>query len=81
MNTLTLGLADGDLEIHEDQLPSITNAQLKQWRISREDLRRCFVDGVKLMRHRKDRARPIADETLDGKWTVNLVVYSELKIL
>jgi hypothetical protein len=78
MNSLTLGLADGDLEIRADQLPSITDAQLKHWRISRDDLHRCFVHGVKLMRSRRDRARAIADQLLDGKWAVNLVVYPEL---
>jgi hypothetical protein len=68
--------------ICEDELPSITDAELRLLRISREELARVFAEGVELMWEHdvqpRDRARPVAAETLDGKWEVRLVRYSEL---
>ena len=66
--------------IHENDLTSLIDEQLKLLRISRAELRRCFADGVKLMQGKteSDRVRPCADETADGEWIVTLVHYSAL---
>ena len=53
MNILDLATNEGDLEIHEDELESITNAGLKKLGISREELHRVFAQGVKLMQRKK----------------------------
>jgi hypothetical protein len=65
--------------IHENDLTSLIDEQLKLLRISRAELRRCFAEGVKLMQGKteSDRVRPCADEIRDGKWNVNLVQYSK----
>jgi hypothetical protein len=78
MNTLDLGVADGDIEIRECDLPHITNGELRKWGISRRDLLRCFAEGVELMKGYGpgDRVRPVADQRLDGVWEVMLVGYS-----
>ena len=77
---LDLGIADGDLTITETDLPHITSGELRKWHISRRDLMRCFAEGVELMKGRSpaDRARPVADQRLDGEWVVMLVRYSAL---
>ena len=64
--------------IHEHDLTSLIDEELKVLRISRAELRRCFADGVKLMQGKteSDRVPPCADEILDGRWIVNLVQYS-----
>jgi hypothetical protein len=63
------------VEIGEDELSTLTNEELAKLRISREELHRCFAEGVKLMKGRSDsdRVRPIAVETYDGKWEVHIV--------
>ena len=55
-----------------DALETITEDELKILRISREDLIRCFAEGVVLMmgKNPKD-VRPVAHETPDG-WQVSL---------
>ena len=65
--------------IQEHDLTSLPDAELKELRISRAELRRCFAEGVKLMQGKteSDRVRPCADESRDGKWNVNLVQYSK----
>jgi hypothetical protein len=65
--------------IQEHDLTSLTDAELKELRISRAELRRCFAGGVKLMQGKteSDRVRPCADEIRDGKWNVNLVQYAK----
>jgi hypothetical protein len=75
MNSLILATDAGDIEIRKHELPSLTEAELKQHRISRQELRRCFAAGAKLMKSTtpSDRTRPVASETLDGKWEVRLV--------
>jgi hypothetical protein len=66
--------------IGEDDLPSLTNEELAKLRISREELHRCFAEGVKLMggRSDSDRVRPCAVKTFNGKWEVHIVRYSGL---
>jgi hypothetical protein len=56
-----------------DALEKITENELKLLRISREDLIRCFAEGVVLMLGKNPRdVRPVAHENKDGKWQVSL---------
>ena len=84
MNTLTLAMLNGDLEIRQDELASITDAGLMEFGISREELSRLFAEGVKLMQKQKKilqnpeealkGVRPLAYETREpGKWEVAIV--------
>ena len=76
---LCIGTARGDVIIREDQLPTITDAELKRFRISRADLQECFAVGKKLMEGQKpSEVRPVASERLDGTWEVWLVAWSRL---
>jgi hypothetical protein len=71
-----LATNDGDVEISEEQLPLVTDADLAEFRISREELRRVFAEGQRLMREQgvkpSDRTRACAHEIKDGKWEVLL---------
>jgi hypothetical protein len=80
MHILEVSTDSGGIEIHEDELATITDAELKKLRMSREVLERCFRLGKELMKGKKpgDRVRPCADEDLQGNWHVVLVRYSEL---
>ena len=68
---------DGDVPIYEDELASITAANLKMLRISRKELRHVFAKGKELMTARganpDGRIRPLAAQLLDGSWFVGLV--------
>ena len=82
MNTLSIATEEGEVIICDHQLPSITAADLKHLRISRSELHRTFAEGVKLMRMRGDKpdlhwVRPCVSETIDGRWVVRLVPYSD----
>jgi hypothetical protein len=66
----------GDVEIREDDLSSLTDAELKKFRITRAELYRAFAEGVQLMKSRSDRVRPVAHKTFDGTWRVDLFRYS-----
>jgi hypothetical protein len=79
MLVLDIATEDGDVGIREDEIATITDADLKKLRISRGDLMRVFAEGTVLMRGvtPSDRVRPCAHETLDGRWEVVLVEYSE----
>ena len=70
---------DGVMLIHENELLSITDEELDEFRISREDLRRVFTEAATLMKGRtaSDRVRPCADQAY-GKWEVVLVRYSPI---
>jgi len=48
----------GDVEIREEDLSSITEAEPKRLRITRTELNRAFAEGVQLMKSRSDRVRP-----------------------
>jgi hypothetical protein len=79
MHTLALATDEGDMEIHEDELSWISDAELREFEISREELRRLFAEGVKLMQSTGENpVRPRASQTLDGKWEVYLVRHSPL---
>jgi hypothetical protein len=70
---------DGVMLIHENELLSITDEDLDEFRISREDLRRVFTEAAILMKGHtaSDRVRPCADQAY-GKWEVILVRYSPI---
>ena len=53
MDILHLSTKEGEVVISQDQLASITDAELKWFGISRADLCRCFAEGVKLMQAMK----------------------------
>ena len=80
MIELEIETEDGTIAIDEAALASITDAELRLFRISRQELHRVFVEGVELMRSVRPgaRVRPCAFETLDGRWLVHLVRYSPL---
>jgi hypothetical protein len=75
---LDLDTENGDIEIREDELPTITEAELIELGISRETLRDCFAEGVRLMQSINAWVRPCAAPRLDGEWEVRLVRNSEL---
>ena len=77
---LAVPTAYGAVEISEDELTTLTNKELAKLRISREELRRCFAEGVKLMKGRSDSDRMLAVKTFDGTWEVHIVRYSSFDI-
>jgi hypothetical protein len=79
-NVLYVATEWGDIEIREDEIPTITRADLRKLRMSRKVLHQCFALGAELMTGRMpyDRVRPCAEETPDGRWVVHLVRYSAL---
>jgi hypothetical protein len=81
MNTIDIATLNEQLTIHEDELLLLSEAQLRHLHISRMDLHRVFAEGVELMRKRnvkpRDRERPVAFETLDGRWVVLLEKYHD----
>ena len=68
---------DGDVEIREEDLSVITDAELRMLRISREELRRCFGEAMEMMRGATQadwvQARPVA-VPLNRKWEVHAIV-------
>jgi hypothetical protein len=79
--TLDVATTDhGDVTVHADQLPTVTMDELKMLGMSRDELHQCFAEGFKLMADHiaSGRVRPVASQTLDGKWEVRIVRYSEL---
>jgi hypothetical protein len=64
--------------IREDEVPSLTRAELRRLHISRREIRRVFAEARELMCDVKpgDRKRPCADQHLDGHFEVILVGYS-----
>ena len=73
---------EGDVAVYEDELATITKADLKMLGITRSDLDYVFEEGKRLMKDRgiepgdRTRIRPVAAEHLDGSWEVILVGYS-----
>jgi hypothetical protein len=70
----------GDVCINEDELLTVTDAELIWLRLTREQLNRLFALGIELMWDKtvRDRVRPVAAETSDGHWEVRLVHYSSI---
>ena len=67
---IELSTDDGVVLIHENELLSITDEELEEFRISRKDLRRVFTEAATLMKGHtaSDRVRPCADQrTVSGK--------------
>jgi hypothetical protein len=61
---LALATDYGDVEILEEDLSSITEAELKKLRITRSELNRAFAQRVRLMKSRSDRVSPVAIKPL-----------------
>jgi hypothetical protein len=81
MDMIEIVIEDGvAVAIYKNDLARITDEQLEALHISRAELHRVFAEGIRLMREHDvrpgDRVRPCADETLDGKWIVQLIEYS-----
>jgi hypothetical protein len=74
-NKLELDTDKGDIEIREEELPTITDAELIEFGISRETLHDCFVEGMRLMQliNPGERVRSYAAPRSDGEWEVRLV--------
>jgi hypothetical protein len=74
-----VGAPGGDVRVLEDEVASITNADLKKHLggISRADLERAFAEGKELMKERGlkpgGRIRPVVDQLRDRSWFVVLV--------
>jgi hypothetical protein len=60
--------------IREDEIATLTAAELKAFRIPRDEMHRCFAIAARRMVGVKpgDRVRPVADEKLDGSLEVRL---------
>jgi hypothetical protein len=73
MLEIELATESGAVLISEDDV--VTNAQLKQFRLSRKELHEIFARGAKLMEGKtaSDRVRPVAAEKSDSTWDVRLV--------
>jgi hypothetical protein len=71
---MTLGTKDGNVDIREADLSSVTDAELRRLRITRDELCRCFAEAMEMMRGATPadwaKARPIAEEIRDGEWIV-----------
>jgi hypothetical protein len=63
----------GAVLISEDDV--VTNAQLKQFRLSRKEMHEIFARGARLMEGKtaSEGVRPVAAENSDGTWDVRLV--------
>ena len=74
MLIVTLGAADDDVELRDDQLTTITEAQLEMLGMSRDTLTLVFKDAAELMKDVKpgERVRPVGKELPDGTWKVFL---------
>jgi hypothetical protein len=75
---LALATDYGDVEIREDDLSLLADAELKKLRITRTELYQAFAEGAELMKSRSDRVRPVAHKTFDGTWRVDLFRYSPI---
>ena len=73
---LALATDYGDVEIREDDLSSLSDAELRRLRITRTELHRAFAEGAELMKSPSDWVRPVAHKTFDGTWRVDLIGYS-----
>ena len=74
-NKLELDTEKGDIEIREDELWTLTDAELIEFGISRETLHYCFIEGVRLMEliNPGERVHFYAAPRLDGDWEVRLL--------
>ena len=74
MLVVTIEAADDDVEVREDQLPMITEAQLEMLGMSRNTLAQVFKDAAELVKDVRpgERVRPVAEELPDGTWKIFL---------
>jgi hypothetical protein len=83
MAVLVVSTDAGDFAIHEDEVSTVTAAELCQLRISRVALRRLFAEAAKLLlgiKHR-DQVRLVATRAMDGHWQVQSDVHHETAAL
>jgi hypothetical protein len=84
MDTISIATDEGAVIICEDTLSSITAADLERLRMSSSELHRIFAQAVELMPMqggvKSDRhwVRPCASKSVDGRWDVMLLRYSDL---
>lgn len=81
MIKLALGTPAGTVEIRQDDLSSITDAQLSEFGISRAELQQVFAEGLRLMQSSTrvgEQVCPCAAQTLGGQWEVRLGCYPPL---
>ena len=83
VNILHFGTERGDVEIREDELATITDADLRKLKVSRQKLNQLFAEGVEAMHSGNiswDRARPVADNrSRHGQatnWVLGIVYYA-----
>jgi hypothetical protein len=78
MNLLHLATDDGDVIICEDDLSSITDADLRKFRISRDELHRVFAEGLQTDAPQDvgGSCPPVCIGDLGGHWEVRLVRHS-----
>jgi hypothetical protein len=83
MAVLVMSTDAGDFAIQEDEVSTITAAELCQLRISRVDLRRLFAEAAKLLLGIKprDQARLVATRAPDGYWEVHAHSHDETAAL
>ena len=66
--TLDVATADhGDVTVHADQLPTVTEDELKMLGMSRDELHQCFAEGAKLMADHIASDRVRRCELFDGE--------------
>jgi hypothetical protein len=83
MTVLVMSTDAGDFAIQEDEVSTITAAELCQLRISRVDLRRLFAEAAKLLLGIKprDQARLVATRAPGGYWQVHTDPHHEAAAL
>jgi hypothetical protein len=83
MAVLVVSTDAGDFAIQEDEISTITAAELCQLRISRADLRRLFAEAAKLLLgiRPRDQARLVVTRALDGHWKVHTDAHHETAAL
>jgi hypothetical protein len=83
MTVLVVSTDHGDFAIQEDEVSTITAAELCQLRISRVDLRRLFAEAAKLLLWIKarDQARLVATRATDGYREVHTESHHETAAL
>jgi hypothetical protein len=76
---MTINTSDGDVMVTAEDYARITDEQLEELEITREELVRCWEEGEELMKDHVpgDRVRPIAELNNDGTREVMIVGYSE----
>ena len=71
---------DVSVVICEDVIDTLTDEELAEFRISRDEMRKLFTEAAKMLVGVKpsDRTRVVADEILNGKFELSLVEHSAI---